>query len=559
VADQPEPPASRSRSVPDYLVWGGAVVAILAGLVHAVYLRWTCDDAFISFRYARNLVEGNGLVFNVGEAVEGYTNFLWTLGIALGWVAGIDPIPWTHSWGVAAWLFIAVGLALHAHRAGRWPIAAAVWAAFPYGRMFATSGLETMSFAAISTAAILVAWRSEDRRSGVLAGVLAALALMSRPEGGLAVATVTALIGLRSWKRLPEVLGPIALLVLPWLAFKLSFYGELLPNTYYAKAGAGAQWAHGLMYLRLFFVSNVLLGVGIFAWVLPPGPDRPADRGRFVVLAYFAVYLAHIARSGGDFMYARFCVPLVPLACLGLEQAFELGRRQVPRMQAIVWVLPVGVLLAPAPQAIFGDIEDGGVGAGGVVDERSWYPAGFVDLAQEQGAVLAGCVSQTPVRVAYYGTQAMLMYYGRLPYALEPHVGLTDYELARMPPPEGSRVGHGQKADDTYLRARDIDLVFGYRMQLPTTQITRVDFPGGISGRMLSYRRPVVAALRDCGARLLDFEKFLDQWIVELPTVDDARVAKAYASFSDYYFQHNHDPTRENPFRARLGLEPRSP
>lgn len=40
------------------------------------------DDAFISFRYARNLVEGHGLVYDLGEYVEGYSNFLWVLELA---------------------------------------------------------------------------------------------------------------------------------------------------------------------------------------------------------------------------------------------------------------------------------------------------------------------------------------------------------------------------------------------------------------------------------------------------------------------------------------------
>ncbi len=43
----------------------------------------TYDDAFISFRYAENLAHGRGLVFNVGDRVEGYSNFLWTLMMAL--------------------------------------------------------------------------------------------------------------------------------------------------------------------------------------------------------------------------------------------------------------------------------------------------------------------------------------------------------------------------------------------------------------------------------------------------------------------------------------------
>ena len=56
------------------------------------------DDAFISFRYVRNLLEGNGLVFNPGEYVEGYTNFLWILELAAIWgIFGVRPehaAPW---------------------------------------------------------------------------------------------------------------------------------------------------------------------------------------------------------------------------------------------------------------------------------------------------------------------------------------------------------------------------------------------------------------------------------------------------------------------------------
>ena len=59
------------------------VLGILAGL------EFIKDDAYISFRYAHNLVTGHGLVFNTGERLEGFTNFLWVLVLspfeALGW------------------------------------------------------------------------------------------------------------------------------------------------------------------------------------------------------------------------------------------------------------------------------------------------------------------------------------------------------------------------------------------------------------------------------------------------------------------------------------------
>ena len=58
---------------------GSLVVFLLFALP---FRNWTPDDAFISFEYARNLAEGNGLVFNDGERVEGFSNLLWTLLLA---------------------------------------------------------------------------------------------------------------------------------------------------------------------------------------------------------------------------------------------------------------------------------------------------------------------------------------------------------------------------------------------------------------------------------------------------------------------------------------------
>ena len=57
------------------------LAALLFGYnVHRYY--FLSDDSFISFRYARHLAEGHGLVWNSGERIEGYTNFLWVLFMA---------------------------------------------------------------------------------------------------------------------------------------------------------------------------------------------------------------------------------------------------------------------------------------------------------------------------------------------------------------------------------------------------------------------------------------------------------------------------------------------
>ena len=75
-----------------YLSIGLIAVVLIILILHINYLRFVCDDAFISFRYAKNLVEGHGLVYNIGERVEGYTNFLWTLLLSAFMGLGLDVV-----------------------------------------------------------------------------------------------------------------------------------------------------------------------------------------------------------------------------------------------------------------------------------------------------------------------------------------------------------------------------------------------------------------------------------------------------------------------------------
>jgi len=72
---------------------GLVVLGLLAiyAVWRVIHLAWTCDDAFISYRYAKHLVEGQGLVFNPGERVEGITNPLFTLLLAGMMAAGLEP------------------------------------------------------------------------------------------------------------------------------------------------------------------------------------------------------------------------------------------------------------------------------------------------------------------------------------------------------------------------------------------------------------------------------------------------------------------------------------
>ena len=67
---------------------GAAAIVLVA---HSLAYNFVTDDAYISFVFSRNLAEHGELTFNLGQPVEGYTNFLWTLLLGLGMLVGAPP------------------------------------------------------------------------------------------------------------------------------------------------------------------------------------------------------------------------------------------------------------------------------------------------------------------------------------------------------------------------------------------------------------------------------------------------------------------------------------
>ncbi len=126
------------------------------------------DDGFISFRYARHLAEGQGLVWNAGERVEGYTNFLWVVLMAGALRLGLRPEVVANVLGIASGTALLVALLVFAARRAGWrnPI---VWLApltLATSRSFTawcTGGLETQLFTLLVFLASVAFLRERDR------------------------------------------------------------------------------------------------------------------------------------------------------------------------------------------------------------------------------------------------------------------------------------------------------------------------------------------------------------------------------------------------------------
>src|SRR5207249_6179144 len=94
-------PMLDSSSHRRWMPWGVAAACVLLAAL-AFHLRMLFDDSFIAYRYAANLARGQGLVFNPGERVEGYTCFLWVVMLSGVIAAGLDVVLWSQLLGALA-------------------------------------------------------------------------------------------------------------------------------------------------------------------------------------------------------------------------------------------------------------------------------------------------------------------------------------------------------------------------------------------------------------------------------------------------------------------------
>jgi len=281
----------------------------------------TQDDAFISFRYAENFAQGNGLVYNVGERVEGFTNLSWTVLFGLIMMVGGEPVMASVLLG---WLSIAALVVVTWRFAGAllspWAaVVAAAFVAFDTQMILeGVEGLETVTYAVLVTMGIWTGWR--DGGGAKSAGWFA-VATLTRPEAPMIWGATQLALWARDGEFTDRVknglksIWPLALTLVLLTVWRLSYYGEWLPNTFYAKTG-GAAVSRGLSYLMAHVLTHHVLWLGVVAAVFVV-----ARRVRALTIIVAAV-CAYIVWVGGDFKpTGRFVIPVLPVLAV-LAAAF---------------------------------------------------------------------------------------------------------------------------------------------------------------------------------------------------------------------------------------------
>ncbi|MEO8814457.1 MAG: flagellar motor control protein ZomB [Mycobacterium sp.] len=343
--------------------WASVVAVVVLFGVGAWRRRWISDDGLIVLRTVRNLLAGNGPVFNVGERVEANTSTVWTYLVYAGsWLGGpVRPEYVVLAFalalsllGVALLMLGSVRLhapGLHGRRALLLPAGALVYIAVPPARDFATSGLE--SGLALAYLGLLwwmmVCWsqalrtprsRARGWRFTATLAFVAGCSVLVRPELALigGVALIMLLVAAADWRPRLLILVAGGLLPVGYQVFRMGYYALLVPGTALAKDAVGEKWSQGMIYLANFnapyamWVPAVLMvALGLVLWVatamgrrprrsLPPGYRRSAARVQSpaAVVVFMTVsgllQAVYWIRQGGDFMHGR--VLLVPLFCV---------------------------------------------------------------------------------------------------------------------------------------------------------------------------------------------------------------------------------------------------
>lgn len=297
------------------------LLSVAALIALAVSLDFTQDDAYISYRYVANYLDGKGLVFNDGERVEGFTNFGWIGYLIVMGRLGLDYMLLSKATG----LFLGVALVVLSWLLARlvWP-SKQHWCAAIVALLVGTNhslaywspaGLETAAFSLLATLSLYLYLR----RSYLLIWSLS-LAVLLRPEGALVAGLLIAveLIVSRTLSLyLILSVGAAFVISLPYVGFKLAYYDSLLPNSFYAKTGFTLdRLVAGLEYVGRFLSHYSLYGVSLLlSFVFLPRLSVKEKK----ILGFTLLYMIYVVVVGGDVLRVhRFLIPILAVNALVL-------------------------------------------------------------------------------------------------------------------------------------------------------------------------------------------------------------------------------------------------
>ncbi|HLD88583.1 MAG TPA: hypothetical protein VI894_00100 [Candidatus Nanoarchaeia archaeon] len=295
------------------------------------FFFFTVDDAFINFRYSENLVLHNQLNWNIdsSERVEGYTNFLWVI---IGFVMiklGLNIVFWSKALGALFGLFSMFFLYLLSKKIlkSEWLalIPMFLFALTPAFSFWSISGLETPLFIFLLILSVYLFLIDLEKNTPYSPWAFSLLAL-TRPEGAVLFVFSFFYLAFFNYKkmrifnhnevRIKKLIRRMLLWALPFIIiygsyfmWRLFYYGNFFPNTFYAKKMLLGGLSDILMFNKYAFIF-ILLAIFLFAF--------EKRKKEYYYLAFVILFLNLTVlniRTVMGFNF-RFLVPTAPLIYL---------------------------------------------------------------------------------------------------------------------------------------------------------------------------------------------------------------------------------------------------
>jgi hypothetical protein len=333
-----------------------AACLLLFAALGAWYTPFVPDDSYISYRYADHLANGQGLTFNPGSSpVEGYSNFLWVVVLALLSRTGLD-VPSSAAflgWVYGALAVVLLWWILRRRRVSGWPLALTVGLLALSGplALYAVSGLETSLFAVLLLTAVLVLdylFESRALWPAAVFGVIGFLLALTRPEGIVALPVLTlCLLVFSHWSSTREetrglgrasgvALGVFAVLLVLYHVWRVGYFDSFWPTPFLSKGVGGGlpvdTWITNLRNLFLrqthyyapfgtYYGALALLALVGAALGWPRRHELYVEYSALVLATvYLAVYLNFADwMPGGRYLAPLVGLWLIPFSLLATE------------------------------------------------------------------------------------------------------------------------------------------------------------------------------------------------------------------------------------------------
>jgi hypothetical protein len=365
------------------------VFITLAFIICIAYLKnfnFYHDDAFISLKYAQNLSNGNGLVWNINEYVQGYTNFLLVIILSLFSYLGIDLYLASRLVGICSYLALVIFsyfIFKPYKRLIDFIPFITISSSFPI-IVWSLSGLETVLFSLLlflSAILSLKCLKSNNINLSSLNGFLQALTFLLRPEGILIIIITSFFLLIKqSWKKLVFFSGSILLIVIPYLIWQLTYYGSIIPNSIIAKTlGVPKSYGlNGIFYLLNFIIEPPFIFIFVILISLFQIKKLKINFYSLYTISLIGSFLALICYVGGDHMPAyRFLVPLIPLIAILIHQLLPFIKVNKKYEYLIIIIFLISILSQPYFKKLNPTIPDYPVKLGSFIAEHikgKWKP-----------------------------------------------------------------------------------------------------------------------------------------------------------------------------------------